>query len=106
MTGCNTITLNNVEYVRKDSITTPVGPPTAQQIVVIEGRWNIYGTVTENEDGSVTITEAQVIRYWGTTKGLGELAANGPTTKTILDPTGTVRVPAHAVLLRIDCGAW
>ncbi len=99
------ITLDGTEYVRADSI--PAGDPTPVQIVVIEGRWNIVGNVETTETG-IVITNAKVIRYWGTTKGLGELALNGPTGKTILDPCGTVRVPAAAVLLTMDtdAGKW
>ena len=94
------ITIDGTVYVREDSLTRP-----DVQIVVIEGRWNIVGHVEHHDDGSLTITKAHVIRYWGTTKGLGELAADGPTSKTKLDVTGVVRVPAHAVLLTIDCDA-
>ena len=85
-----------------DAIDSPV------KIVVIEGRWNIVGRVETHEDGSLTIRDGKILTYWGTTKGLGELAA-GPTDKTKADPcNGVVRVPAHAVLLTIDCtdGAW
>lgn len=94
-----TITLNGIDYTPITDTT-----PTPTQIVVIEGRWNIVGQVTRTTDG-ITITNAKVIRYWGTTKGLGELAVNGPTSKTILDPAGTVHVPAHAVILTIDTAA-
>lgn len=105
----STLSVNGVEYVRADSVSTPTGPPTPIQIVVIEGRWNIVGNVEHHDDGSLTITSAHVIRYWGTTKGLGQLAQSGPVSgKTILDKVGTVRVPAHAILLCMDAtpGVW
>lgn len=75
------------------------------QIIVIEGRWNIVGRTIEHGDGSLTIEDAHVIRVWGTTAGLGELALNGPTEQTVLDPCGTVHVPARAVLLKIETQA-
>ena len=98
----NEITIDGATYVALDAIDSPV------KIVVIEGRWNIVGRVETHEDGSLTIRDGKILTYWGTTKGLGELAA-GPTDKTKADPcNGVVRVPAHAVLLTIDCtdGAW
>lgn len=95
------IQIDGVTYVPDTA--APPAPPF--QIVVIEGRWNVVGNVHAEVDGSLTITDAQVIRYWGTTRGLGELAEGGPTTKTKLDPYGTVRVPTHAVLLTIDTEA-
>ena len=98
----DTITIDGATYVALDAIDSPV------KIVVIDGRWNIVGEVETHEDGSLTIRNGKVLTYWGATRGLGELAA-GPTGKTKADPcNGVVRVPAHAVLLTIDCteGAW
>ena len=103
MTNPTTITIDGTVYTRSDK----AGEPSPVQIVVIDGRWNVVGNVEHHDDGSLTITNAQVIRYWGTTKGLGELVG-GPTSKTKLDPAGTLRVPAHSVLLTIDAdpGEW
>jgi hypothetical protein len=41
--------------------------------------------LTRLDKRSVT-TDCAVIRVWGTTRGLGQIAFNGPTDKTILDP--------------------
>ena len=90
------ITIDGVEYRAANP------NPTVRQIVVVDGRWNIVGDVEAHEDGSLTITDASIIIYWGTTKGLGELAAEGATAKTRLGPVPTCTVPAHAVLVRID----
>ena len=94
------ISIDGVTYVKKSE----AGPTPDLLIVVIEGRWNIVGHCTVTDDHMV-ITEAHVIRYWGTTKGLGELATGGPTSKTILDPTPPIRVPLSKVLLTIDTDA-
>lgn len=98
--SCDTkLNIDGVEYVRADSVVSdsPI------RIVVVDGRWNLVGRYSL--DGSeVVIDDAKIIRYWGTTKGLGEIAKAGPTSKTILDPThGQVRIPVHAVRLTIDC---
>jgi hypothetical protein len=47
------------------------------------------------------IRNAQNIRQWGPSKGLGELVT-GPTKTTILDPVGTVRAPMRAVISVIE----
>lgn len=54
---------------------------------------------------TLTITNARNIRYWGTERGLGQLALEGPTDKTKLDNVGTVRAPARGVMHLIDSEA-
>jgi hypothetical protein len=74
----------------------------SKELVVCFERWHLIGDVTETKQG-VTLTNASVIRYWGTTKGLGEIACSGVTKKTILDYTGTVVVPSASIVMRIKC---
>jgi hypothetical protein len=73
-----------------------------KKIVVITSGWVVMGDVTEHED-RLTIDDASVIRVWGTTAGLGEIALNGPTTSTVLDPAGVVEVYTPAVVMQIPC---
>ena len=51
----------------------------------------------------VRIENARCVRYWGTTRGLGELADGGPTKNTKLDPMGTVVLPTRAVIGVLAC---
>jgi hypothetical protein len=87
----DTLQINGVDYVRADSVpaASPEMGPT--QIVVADKGFVFVGNVEDHTDGSVTIRNCRNIRYWGTTKGLGELAV-GPTAKTIVDPYGTVKL--------------
>ena len=73
-----------------------------KKIVVITSGWVVIGDVTEHND-RLTIDDASVIRVWGTTAGLGDIALNGPTSSTILDPAGVVEVYNHAVIMQIPC---
>lgn len=73
-----------------------------KEIVVCLERWHLIGDVTETASG-VTLQNASVIRYWGTTAGLGEIAVKGPTKKTILDYAGEVRVPTGSIVMRVKC---
>jgi hypothetical protein len=70
--------------------------------IVVADRGFVYIGDVEVTDDWCVITNAKNIRYWGTTKGLGELATSGPTPKTILDSIGTVRIPMRAVISIID----
>ena len=69
----------------------------AQRGWVFVGRW-------ARADEHVTLTDASVIRRWGTTRGLGELIA-GPLANTVLDPCGTVELHDLAVVASIQCDA-
>lgn len=72
------------------------------QIIIAERGWVYVGRVSRDGD-QVLITDAQNIRRWGTTKGLGELAQLGPRPDTQLDPYGTVRIHVLAVIGAIEC---
>ncbi|NBW19042.1 MAG: hypothetical protein EBR82_64810 [Caulobacteraceae bacterium] len=72
------------------------------QIVVLQRGWVVVGMVAISGD-DVTIGNTSVIRVWGTTKGLGEIALNGPTNDTVLDPCGVVHSHKNSVVLYIDC---
>jgi hypothetical protein len=74
---------------------------TGYAIVVVDRGFVYIGQVGIDDKWCV-ITNAQNIRYWGTKRGLGELALNGPQPDTKLDPCGTVRIPFHAVLHLMD----
>lgn len=75
-----------------------------KQIIVVDQGWVLMGD-TDWVDGAeqLTVKDAQVIRVWGTTRGLGEIALNGPTKDTILDPCGEAIVPKRAILFRLNC---
>lgn len=85
-------------------MTTPAGINLATNIVIAD-RGFVWVGKTQIEDDWLIINNASQVRRWGTTKGLGELAANGPLTNTILDPSGTVRVPLRAVIGLLACEA-
>ena len=110
MSTPKTIVIDGTEYVRKTDI--PAGPPTDKLIVVADRGWVFIGDAVKEGDNSLTLTNAKVIRRWGTDAarpGLGWLAANGPTENTKLEDSGTVRVPSRSVVSTFDVtysGGW
>jgi hypothetical protein len=54
------------------------------QIVVLQRGFVVVG-LFERKGDTVFIKNSSTIRRWGTTKGLGEIASNGPTESTVLD---------------------
>ena len=72
------------------------------KIAILQRGWVFVGNA--KQDGEyITLHNAQCIRNWGTTRGLGELAENGPTESTKLDPHGTVKFHILTSVALIDC---
>lgn len=80
--------INQLKNLFKD------GHPETQQahlgwnIVILQRGWVVVGNLFKTGP-RYTLEDGAVIRTWGTTRGLGEIASNGPTEKTILDPIPT-----------------
>ena len=104
MAAPQTMMIDSVKYVREDSVKVSCDSgPKDLRIVVLPRAWNIIGEYSE-KDGKVTVANASIIRIWGTTKGLGQLAKDGPTKNTVLDPTyGDVSVLESNILFTIKC---
>ena len=83
------------------------------KIFVMSRGWNLYGEVKDQvQQGDEMFLELKrcgVIRRWGTTEGLGQLAKQGPLEETILDPEpdGT-RIGVLEIHREIPCetNAW
>ena len=71
------------------------------KIVVLQRGWVLIGYFSR-DGNNCSLTKAKVIRRWGTTKGLGELAVSIPS-DTILDPcNGLVEFDILTVVLMIS----
>lgn len=100
-----TITINNDVYVLEKDVKAELAKknvkPSKRQIVVLNRGWVVVGDYSEKGD-ECTLANASIIRVWGTTKGLGELAENGPTSSTRLDPCPNVHFHKMTMVARID----
>lgn len=96
-----------MESVIIDGITyQPEAKSSDIKIVILQRGWVMIGRYSR--DGEMcSLDDAQVIRQWGTKKGLGELV-NGPTSSTVLDHTGHVEFHVLTVVATIDAKeeAW
>jgi len=109
-----TVELSDETYEKiKDQITQdplPNDPDLKTRIVCVDNRGLTFvgkTTLKADNNGWVIIYKAQCIVYWGTTKHIAELA-KGPTSKTRLGETRTVRVRLNNIQFVYDCnfGAW
>lgn len=74
------------------------------KILILQRGWVVIGRY--GKDGTEhVLTDAAVVRRWGTSKGLGQLATDGPQPNTVLDKAGTVRAHELATVLVIDADA-
>jgi hypothetical protein len=73
----NNVIINGVEYA-------PVKKDGEIKIAILQRGWVMIGRF-ERKGDDCFLHDASVIRNWGTTKGLGEIAKNGPTSSTKLD---------------------
>ena len=71
-------------------------------IVVLQRGWVVVGHVREEGD-DLTVTNAAVCRYWGTDKGLGQLAEEGPLADSKMDDCGDIRTHRLTVIMVMDC---
>ena len=74
----------------------------AKRILILQRGWIVVGDVWK-EGNYFYSDNTSVVRTWGTTKGIGEIALNGPTSTTKLDPCGAFSVHELAVVGIIEC---
>lgn len=92
--------IDGIEYVKKSEQTEITGDI---KICILQRGWVMVGRLERN-GSDCTLHNAAVIRKWGTTKGLGEIAGNGPTKDTILDKTsGVVQFDYLTVVATVAC---
>jgi len=106
-TEVNEISINGKAYVPKESVVEQ-DINSDIKIVVLQRGWIVVGRFSR-EGTQCELHNASVIRTWGTTNGLGEIAEGGPTSNTKLDKCkGVVRFDYLTVVLTIDCEvrAW
>ena len=93
-----TITLNGKTFYSKNDVQSPF----PIKIVVLQRGWVVVGRY-ERKGDQCFLYDASVIRNWGTTRGLGEIAKDGPTKETVLDKCfGIVEFESLTKVLSIE----
>jgi hypothetical protein len=72
-----------------------------KSILVLWYGWVVVG---EYDRKNKAVKDAQCIRRWGTTQGLGQLR-NGPLPNTVLEPLGDILVPQKPLIV-IEAKDW
>jgi len=72
------------------------------RIVILQRGWVVVGKFSQ-EGVHCKLEGAYVIRKWGTSNGIGELALKGPLDDTILEESGIIRFNAGTEIFQLDC---
>lgn len=99
--------MTKIKEITVDGTTYYASKPTENKsdikIVILQRGWCMVGRF-ERKGSECKLHSASVIRTWGTTKGLGEIAEGGPTSSTKLDPcNGLVEFDYLTVVASISC---
>ena len=93
------LTVNGVTYARKGSDE----PKNSNiKIVILQRGWVMIGRWSQ-EGEMCSLDNAYVIRRWGTTEGLGELALEGKQSSTKLDRVGHVDFHQLTIVASLNC---
>lgn len=76
--------------------------PSGQTYISVLDRGFVFVGKTSVRGDYLEVTNARIIRIWGTTKSLGELK-DGPKEKTILDEVGDMIAPMKSLIYFIKC---
>jgi hypothetical protein len=95
----DSIRIDDTEYVPATSVPPA---PSDIKIAILQRGWVMVGRFSKDGE-QCRLDNAHVIRVWGTTNGLGELALNGPTSSTKLDPSGVVTFHELTLVALMDC---
>jgi hypothetical protein len=103
MSKPETMMIDEVKYIRADSLPENKNLSKDIRIVILQRGWVAVGRFSQ-DSSDCELEQASIIRKWGTEKGLGQLIA-GPLSNTVLDPCGTIRFHELAIVATLDCEA-
>lgn len=73
-----------------------------KNIIILQRGWVFVGDLFK-KGNDMRLENASVIRNWGTKRGLGEIAKDGPTSNTKLDPCPEVKFHQLTMIATIKC---
>jgi len=103
MSKPETMMIDEVKYIRADSLPENKNLSSDVRIVILQRGWVAIGRFSQS-GSNCELKQASIIRKWGTEKGLGQLIS-GPLPNTVLDPAGNIRFHELAIVTTMDCEA-
>lgn len=81
-------------------------PSTIYYIVCADRGHQFVGQISMKDEHAITLVNASIIRRWGTTRGLGQLALEGRQPETVTDAFGVVHFPMTSVIFVGEAPGW
>lgn len=106
----NELTLGQIKEIKQiKQFTGDCHPPRKEttdgvKIVILQRGWAVVGRFYRRGP-NCRVEGGSVIRRWGTSNGLGEIATGGPTENTKLDAAPTIRFHELTIVATMDCEA-
>jgi hypothetical protein len=103
-----TIELNGKKYVEFDPDKKDLQPAvdTDHIIVIAQRGWIFEGYRDKAVKDKIQLLNANVVRSWSNSKGIGGLAKKEDKSDYTLDSVGTVSFPVEGVIAVIDITEW
>jgi hypothetical protein len=90
MQNMEKMTIENEVWVKESSMPKSANKlPQLPLVIAILNRGYVYLGRMERKGDELLLHECKNVRKWGTTKGLGQLAIEGPQENTVLDECGS-----------------
>ncbi len=108
MSKQETITLNGKQYVEFDAAKKDIKPTvdTDHIIVIAQRGWIFEGHKDKAITDKLQLLNANVVRSWSNSKGIGGLCKEAFKKDYTLDEVGTVSFPNEGVICTIDITEW
>jgi hypothetical protein len=100
-----TVTINNVKYVRADSISAAPPNPSKRAVFVVDRGWIVAGDVLSEDGGRIKLGRVLHVRSWESVGFDGMI--KDPKTKVNIKPLPNWDMPADAEISRVWVGdSW
>jgi len=95
---------------RSEAVARPADTPDIDHgfCLVVADRGHVWVGNARDEGDYTIVTDARIVRRFGTDRGLNQIANEGPTAKTIVGAPATLKVARWAIIAIIPCeaSAW
>jgi hypothetical protein len=108
MSKDNIITLNNKQYIEVDPNSKDIKPAveTDHVIIIAQRGWIFEGYKDKSVKDKIQLLNANVVRSWSNSKGIGGLCKKASKSDYKLDEVGTISFANEAIIAELAISEW